>query len=169
MEKKNRVNIYDVVEEVGFLIFIVFCVLNDDVCISVKIKVKVKVVVILFGFQKNVIVISLLINQFKVIGVLVLEFNWGFLFFLVYNFEEMVFVMGYFVIICQINNFYEWEKIYIDMFIVSWVAGIIVMFFLEMEFYEYFEKVKEQGIKFVFVDWVFLKIKFIIKIVIDDY
>lgn len=143
MKKKIRVNIYDVVEEAGFFIFIVFCVLNDDVCISVNIKVKVKVVVRRFGFQKNVIVISLLINQFKVIGVLVLELNCGFFFFLVYIFEDMVFVMGYLVIICQINNFYEWEKIYMDIFIVSWVVGIIVMFFFEIDFYEYFEKVKE--------------------------
>lgn len=50
MKKKNRINIYDVVEAVGVLIFIVFCVFNDDVWISFKIKVKVRVVVLKFGF-----------------------------------------------------------------------------------------------------------------------
>lgn len=30
-----------------------------------------------------------------------------------------------------------------DIFIVSWVAGIVVILFLEMEFFEYFRKVKE--------------------------
>lgn len=56
-----------------------------------------------------------------------------------------------------------------DMFIVSWVVGIVVIFLLEIEFFEYFEKVMEQGIKVVLVDWVMNVLKGIIKIVVDDY
>lgn len=121
-----HVTLKDIGKEVGVSVVTVSRALNDKPDISYETKQKIREVAERLGYSPNALARSLKTKKTGSIGVLIADIADSFFASIVKGIENTAREMGYNIILCDISEKYEWEKLAVQMMLEKRVDGLLI-------------------------------------------
>ena len=152
MIKKKKVTIHDIAKELNTTASTVSRALQDHPRISKSTKEKVLDLAQKLNYQPNLLASSLRKGKGNTIGVIIPQIDRFFFSSVLRGLEDVAYLAGYNVLMCQSLNSWEKEKQIVETLINGKVDGLMVSLALETRNYDHFKVAQNNGIPLIFFD-----------------
>lgn len=152
LEIKKKTTIKDIAALVGLTPSAVSKAINNHPRISAKTKAAVQEAIIALNYQPNYLSSALRKGKSNLVGLIVPRINTHFYSSVIENIESILNQNGYQVIMAQTNESYKKECESIDTLLNIQVDGIIASIANETVDFDYYQKIKQNGVPLVLFD-----------------
>lgn len=152
LETKKKTTIKDIAALVGLTPSAVSKAINNHPRISAKTKAAVQAAIVTLNYQPNYLSSALRKGKSNLVGLIVPRINTHFYSSVIENIEVVLNQNGYHVIMAQTNESYKKECESIDTLLNIQVDGIIASIANETINFEYYQKIKQNGVPLVLFD-----------------
>lgn len=166
--KKQKVTIHDIARALNTTASTVSRALQDHPRISKSMKEAVLELARKLNYQPNSIASSLRKGRGNTIGIIIPHINRYFFSSVIRGIEDVAYVSGYNVLICQSYDSYEREKAIVETLVNGKVDGLMVSLASGTQDLKHFQLVQSKGLPLIFFDRVPIHMD-VNKVEIDDF